>query len=61
MANSQLGQETEQAIPRAKHSAPETPRPRYQFSANRTHGRHRVRYVETSQQSDECTLCELAQ
>ncbi|WP_041406770.1 hypothetical protein [Shewanella loihica] len=61
MANSQLGQEAEQAAPQAKHSAPETPRPRYQFSANRTHGRHRVRYVETSQQSDECTLCELAQ
>ncbi|QYJ93498.1 hypothetical protein [Shewanella spartinae] len=61
MANSQLGPEAEQATPQAKHSTAETPRPRYQFSTNRTHGRHRVRYVETSQQSDECTLCELAQ
>ncbi|WP_152619084.1 hypothetical protein [Shewanella sp. cp20] len=40
---------------------PQTPRPRYSFSANRTQGRHRVRYVETSQASEQCTLCELAQ
>ncbi|QYJ89714.1 hypothetical protein [Shewanella halotolerans] len=61
MADTETRPETELPIPQAKHLAPETPRPRYQFSANRTHGRHRVRYVETSQQSDECTLCELAQ
>ncbi|CAM4158921.1 hypothetical protein [Shewanella aquimarina] len=61
MANTKTRPETEQPILQAKHSAPETPRPRYSFSANRTQGRHRVRYVETSQQSDECTLCELAQ
>ncbi|MXR69997.1 hypothetical protein [Shewanella insulae] len=61
MTNTQAGLKAEQGMPQTKHSAPETPRPRYQFSANRTHGRHRVRYIETSQQSEECTLCELAQ
>ncbi|MCL1042653.1 MULTISPECIES: hypothetical protein [Shewanella] len=48
--------------PAEKANTPASPaRPRYRFSANRSQGCHRVRYVETSQQSEECTLCELTQ
>lgn len=32
----------------------------FRFSANRHSASHRVRYVETSNNSQECSLCELS-
>ncbi|QYJ85901.1 hypothetical protein K0I73_17320 [Shewanella mesophila] len=40
-------------------TAPQCSKAQFRFSANRHLASHKVRYVETSSNSQDCSLCEL--